>query len=554
MNTKTTTDVLIVGAGPVGLTLSNDLAARGVDFQIIDQLAQPTSNSRAHGLQSRTLECLDVLDLAKPILDAAQRPQPPLMIMSGDKTVARLDFSGFLHAPFPYQLVIWQQRIERALAAELEKRGHRVQRGVRLVSFEMDENGVTTLSEAGDGKRSIRARWIAGCDGGHSTVREMLGLKMQGSTMPGGLWLGEFDLDWQRSRDTMYEWWHKDGMVVAIYVDFNEKWHVFVESIDAERAEPDLEELQAIFRQRTGEHNAVLSNPLWRGKLVVNQRMPDHFVVGRAVLAGDAAHVHSAAGGQGMNTGIQDALNLSWKLALAVAGAAAPGLLETYESERLPNARKVLRAAQTYHRLELPHGVFGRWAGGLVVKAIQSIRPFGAAALGRIGMLDVNYETSVLSQQDATEGLAAGQRVPDVPCRLDGKATHLFEVIRGTKAHLFLFAGKTPTNETLEALKRIDASMRPIQQHLRVLYVFASEAQIRNCGIPDANIITDGGGHLQQALGWHDAETMYVRPDGYIGLRANGAAEATLFAYLAQIYADLRAVGERPGSGKPRAA
>src|SRR5262249_35864201 len=121
-------------------------------------------------------------------------------------------------------------------------------------------------------------------------------------------------------------------------------------------------------------------------------------------------------------------------------------------------------------------------------------------------------------------------------------------------AHLLLFAGKVPSNVTLEAFKRIEASTRPVQQHRRVRYVFASEAQTRSCGIPGTNIITDGGEHLQPTLGWRAAETRDVGPAGCIGLRAKGAAEATLLAYLARIYADLRAVGERPASGKPRAA
>ncbi|MBV8835023.1 MAG: FAD-dependent monooxygenase [Alphaproteobacteria bacterium] len=537
------TDVLIVGAGAVGLTLANDLAARGVDVVIIDALAEPTRNSRAHGLQSRTLECLDVLDLARPILAAAQRPQPPFLIMSGQKELARIDFSAFAHAPFPYQLVVWQQSIERTLAAALQQRARHVARGVQLENFAVDETGVTARLAAPEDERTIRARFIVGCDGGHSAVRHGLGLSMKGQTLPGCFWLGEFDLDWERSRDAIYEWWHEDGMVAAIYIDFNEKWHVFVEFTDGERAEPTLDELQAIFRDRTGERAARLSNPLWRGKLVVNQRMPDHFIVGRAILAGDAAHVHSAAGGQGMNTGIQDALNLGWKLALAVAGAAAPALLSTYESERLPNARNVLRKAQSYHRLEVPHGAVGRWAGALVVKAIQSIRPFGAAALARIGMLDIGYEDSVLSHQETpARGPLAGQRVPDAPCRLDGKASRMHDVIRGSRAHLFMFAGRKPTRDTLEAFRAIEAGTRSIEAQLRVLTVFASETQMDGT-IPSSQTITDGGGYLQRALGWDGPELMYVRPDGYIGLRlalpADKATDKALFAYLRRVYAGL---------------
>jgi 2-polyprenyl-6-methoxyphenol hydroxylase-like FAD-dependent oxidoreductase len=306
MNVDEGVDVLIVGAGPVGLTLANDLAARGTSFRIIDELAEPTPNSRAHSLQSRTLEALDHLNLAQAMLDAAQKPQPPLLYLSGKKMIVRVDFASFLHRPYPYQLVIWQQRIERVLEAELQQRGHRVERATRLTTFETDDHGVTAHVERDrTGSEVIRAGWIVGCDGGHSTVRKTLGLKMEGTTLPEHLWLGELDIEWKRSRDTMYVWWHKDGLTSALFIDFTQKWHIMVEC-DKCKEKPTLERMRALFSEQTGEIDARLQNPAWMGTLTINQRMPGHFMMGRAFLAGDAAHVHSAAGGQGMNTGMQD--------------------------------------------------------------------------------------------------------------------------------------------------------------------------------------------------------------------------------------------------------
>jgi 2-polyprenyl-6-methoxyphenol hydroxylase-like FAD-dependent oxidoreductase len=247
-------DVLIVGAGPVGLTLANDLAARRVSFRIIDALPEPTRNSRAHGLQSRTLEGLDALGLAAPMLVAAQRPPPPMIVLSGMKTIARLDLGSFHHEPSPYQLVIWQQRIEQVLNDALDHRGHCVERARHLVTFEMDSAGVVAQVEQATGNRNIiRAGWIVGCDGGRSTVRETLGLKMRGATIPNTFLLGEFDIDWKRSRDAMYEWWHKDGMASAIYIDFTKKWHVIIESAESESKSPSLDRMRALFRDRTGD-------------------------------------------------------------------------------------------------------------------------------------------------------------------------------------------------------------------------------------------------------------------------------------------------------------
>jgi 2-polyprenyl-6-methoxyphenol hydroxylase-like FAD-dependent oxidoreductase len=541
-------DVLIVGAGPVGLTLANDLAARGVSFRIIDTLPEATRNSRAHGLQSRTLEALDTLGLAEAILAGAQHPQPPMLILSGKKVAARLDFARFPHEPYPYQLLIWQQNIERILQTALGKRGHFVERSTRLATFEMDTDGVTAHIDRENGDQdTIRAGWIVGCDGGHSTIHETLGLKMEGTTIPGQFLIGEFDLNWKRSRDTAYEWWHRDGVAVAIYIDFTKKWHVFIQRDQTQTQPPDLEQMRALFCERTGDSDIQLSNPAWMGALIINQRMPNRFIVERAIIAGDAAHVHSPAGGQGMNTGMQDALNLGWKLALAVSGAASSTLLQTYESERLLNARKVLRSSLKYQRFMFPRGAFERLVTGAFFRAVMAIRPFGETVARTVGMLDVNYADSSLSRHDSSETASrtrAGWHVPDVACRRNGRATGLFEILRGTRANLLLFAGATPTIETVAALRTIKQAVAPFESSLCVHYVFTSELDADAAGINDASVITDGGQYLETAFGMTKPEIIYVRPDGYIGLRTQNLNRSTLIEYLNLIYAMRQAAGQ----------
>jgi 2-polyprenyl-6-methoxyphenol hydroxylase-like FAD-dependent oxidoreductase len=533
-------DVLIVGAGPVGLTLANDLVARGVSCRIIDQLAEPTRRSRAHALQSRTLEALDTIGLAKSIIAAAQNPQPPFLILSGERTIARIDFASFLHVPYPYLIIIWQQRIERVLEGELAGRGLQVERGTRLVSFEMNSGGVIAKVDRGGGNwDAIRASWIIGCDGGHSTVRHALGLQMQGTTMPGCFWLGEFDIDWKRSRDILYEWWHRDGIATADYIDFTAKWHVAIECRRDSGGAPDLAKMCALFRKRTANNEVTLSNPDWIDTLKVNQRMPEHFIVGRAILAGDAAHVHSAAGGQGMNTGMQDALNLGWKLALTVSGGGSTTLLQSYEAERLPNAHNLLRKTRTFHHIEVPHGLIGRWIGGKIFGAIQSIRSFGDAALGRVGMLNVNYEDSLLSLHDsrqATSHTRAGWHIPDAPCKRDGRATTLFEILRGPTANLLFFAGTNPTAGTRASFKGIQQKLAPLNSQIRMHDVFASEVDANEALLNERNPIIDGGQHLQTALGLSEPEIVYVRPDGYIGLRTQRLHAHSVCQYLSRIY------------------
>ncbi len=536
-------DVLIVGAGPVGLTLANDLARRNVDFRIIDELETPTIRSRAHGMQARTLEALDVLNLAEPMIAAGQHPQPPLLMMHGAKLLARVDFGNMQHSPYryPYQFVIWQQRVEQVLNDALLKAGHFIERSTKLLDIAMDDNGVTAKVERDGTQEHVRASWIVSCEGGRSVVREKLGLKMRGAgKLRGTFLIGEVDMDWKRSRDQMYEWWHDAGIATALYIDFTQRWHVLVEhSGEQITQDAQLDLMNAFFRERTQE-NVNITNPAWIVDTVFYNGMPDRFIVGRAILAGDAAHVHIAAGGQGMNTGIQDALNLGWKLALTVSGAANAALLQTYESERWPNARAVLRATQLYRKIQLPRGWFGRTLAAALFNAMR-IGPLGDALLGRrVGMLGIHYRKSTLSRQQSKRyrrDTSAGYRVPDLPCRTATTALRLFDVIRGTRATLLLFAGQAPDASVLNALHMIASEMSALSDLVRVRYIFASEIDAQAAEMHDSDALLDGTEHLQRGLGLLVPEVLYIRPDGYIGLRTDDLNPRTLSDYLSRIYA-----------------
>ncbi len=536
-------DVLIVGAGPVGLTLANDLARRNVDFQIIDALAQPTTHSRAHGMQSRTLESLDVLGLAQPMMQAAQHPQPPMVLLSRKKVLARIDFDAIDHTPypFPYQVIIWQQRVEQVLERTLASLGHNVQRSTKLVGFDMDAVGVTAHVEREGRPDTIRAAWIVSCEGGRSVVREQLRLPMRGAgLLPGRFLIGEVDLDWNRSGDQIYQWWHASGMAAALYIDFTNKWHVFVEHFGEEiPADAQLERMNALFHERT-EECVRISNPAWFSDAAFYNGMPERFVVERAILAGDAAHVHSSAGGQGMNTGIQDALNLGWKLSLAVSGIASPSLVQTYDDERRPNARAVLRASELYRKIQIPQGPIAQWFATALFKAISTIGPLANAVMGRrVGMLGLNYRTSPLSSQRirrCPRATRAGRRVPDLPCRTSRSALRFFDVIRGTHATLLLFAGRTPDAQVIDTLRKIESLVAGLSKHLHVRYVFATEIDARTAGMIDSDALLDGTEHLQRSFGFAEPEVVYIRPDGYIGLRTQDLDPKALSAYLSRIY------------------
>lgn len=535
------TKVLIVGAGPVGLTLAVDLAKRGIPFRIIDILAEPNRNSRAHGVQSRTLECLDILALAQPILDEAQSPQPCMTIRRGSRTVARLDFAGACHTPFPYELLIWQQNIEKTLRETLTSLGHEIEWNSKLARLSQHPGQVSATIERGSAKERIMAEWLVGCDGEKSMVRREADLQMQGAAMPHSFLLGEFDIAWGESTDTVLQWWHPNGITVAVYIDLTQKWHVIIESRKAEDTQPTLDRFQSLFTERTEDPSATLSKPVWMNHATFDAAMSDRFIVGRVLLAGDSAHVHSSAGGQGLNTGVQDALNLGWKLALAANGTAAPSLLQTYDEERVDNARRVLAETIRYHRFVLPSSPLAMFFTGLYFRALGRNRTIGDAARRKVGMLNIGYRGGPLSgmtTENRKTRVRAGDFLPDASCRIMRKPGHLRDILRGTRATLLMYTGINPDAHTLAAMCGIEQSLAPLNASVSARYVFSSETDLASAQPAGEGIVLDGCGYIRSALGFTGPELVFVRPDGYIGLRTPDITQRTLFDYLHWIYAD----------------
>jgi 2-polyprenyl-6-methoxyphenol hydroxylase-like FAD-dependent oxidoreductase len=539
-------DVLIVGAGPAGLTLANDLALRGVPFRVIDSLPEPMRESRAHGMLGRTLIALDKLELAAPMLAAAKKPTPVFREYFGTKLVTEMDNETVPHDPYPVALPIFQQRVVRVLEAALAERGHRIEWSTRLVKFAMDSDGVTVEVDRKGTRDTIRAAWIVGCEGGHSTVRKTLAPKFPGETLNLRGLFCECDLDWKLSRDIWWTWHSKDGLAAAIYNDFTEKWHVAVVDLDqtpSEAASSPFERIGVMLRRMSG-HNVQLSNPAWiHGDTSPSQRVAESFIMRRAALAGDAAHVFTSAAGHGVHCAIEDALNLSWKLALTISRAATPSLLRTYDTERRGHAHDVIRNTRSVQRFLTLPPVIRRmlWKSLFVVG--KHLRSIGAIFRKQAEKLITDYEKSPLSRQDSsqvTHRTRAGLHVPDAACRVGGRPTRLFEIIRGPQADLLLFTGSSPIPETLSALRAIEQSVVPLGEHLHVYYVFPSQAYASDAGLRenDSGVIVDGLAKIEAAFGIQAPELVYIRPDGYIGLRTQDLRPRTLLEYLGLIYSD----------------
>jgi 2-polyprenyl-6-methoxyphenol hydroxylase-like FAD-dependent oxidoreductase len=341
----TSTDVLVIGAGPTGLTTAVSLAQQGHDVTVVDNQAAGDNTSRAAVVHARTLEVLEPLEVAER-LTARGLHTSRFTIRDRDRVLVPIGF-GRLPTRYPYILMISQAETERVLLDRLTELGGRVARPYTLRAIDQDDAGVTAVFT--DGSR-IRADYLVGSDGMHSTVREQAGIGFPGGSYAESFALADVRLSGGLPSDEAILYFSPDGLVVIAPLPGG-AFRV-VATVDDGAIEPDAAFVQRILDTRgPRRERAVVREVIWGSRFRVHHRIADEFRSGRVFLAGDAAHVHSPAGGQGMNTGIQDAANLAWKLALVVRGRAPGSLLDSYERERRPVARGVVSTTDRLTRL-----------------------------------------------------------------------------------------------------------------------------------------------------------------------------------------------------------
>jgi 2-polyprenyl-6-methoxyphenol hydroxylase-like FAD-dependent oxidoreductase len=356
MTPKQNAPVLIVGAGPTGLTLALTLRLHGVNVRLVDRAPAAVAVSKALAVWSGSMEALAGLGVIDEFLAAGERLRS-VSIGDGKRTLATLPAGEGVDSPYPFPLLLPQSRTEAILGARAAALGVQVERAVELVGLVQDASGVTaTLRHAQGGEETFRTQYVVGADGARSFVRQTLGIEFEGYTEPQTFLLGDIKISGgELDHRSFYIWWHDGGTVVLLPFE-QDTWRMFAVRPDSEdrgqredRSPVDqpatLEELQR-HMDRHGPPDTRIHSPSWLSAFRTNERLAARYRVERVFLAGDAAHIHSPAGGQGMNTGIQDATNLGWKLAYVLSGRGeADLLLNSYEAERRPTARDVIAAA-----------------------------------------------------------------------------------------------------------------------------------------------------------------------------------------------------------------
>ncbi len=529
MSTKAITpiEVLIVGAGPVGLTLAIDLASRGIAIRIIDKATRYAIGSRARGVSPRTQEVFEDLGVLKTLASYAS-PFLPMRFYDPDNKLVR-EINGSVNptavstpdTPYRIPLMVSQTDTESVLRERLSVFGYQVEMGCELVEFVQHDDYVQAIVQQGDGVEIIHTQFLVGCDGGHSMVRKMATISFAGETWEDTYQVFANVRVQGLAPDYWYSWALAGVGSVMLQPMRDGQWFFAAPAVPNEKGElPDasLETLQSLVDRTVQDTTIQLSDPSWITIWRPNIRMVDRYRCGRILLAGDAAHVHSAAGGQGMNTGIQDAYNLGWKLGLVLRGA-PDTLLDSYQMERLPVAKGVLDSTSKRHKAFRQTDTEGKTTG---VQALTDLVS-GKDPFADTSQLSISYRDSSLSVNvDEYTGIRAGDRAPDAPCIrvCDGKPVRLFDVFQGTHFTLLSF-GDAP-KPCLPHQYRCD---------VQAYTVSFSGHQSDN----DDHSLYDRDENARRAYGVTSDALVLVRPDGYVGLTMGGSNPRPVLDYLQHV-------------------
>lgn len=451
--------VLISGAGPIGLTMANELARYGVSVRIVDKAAARTDKSKALVLWPRTLELLRHGGYVEPFLKAGNVAHGA-QLSDGKTIVARVTMDS-IDTVYPYALMIAQSETERVLEETLASRGVKVERTVSMESFsEKSTGGLEAVLRKADGKsETVQADWLLGCDGAHSTTRHALGFSFEGTTQDSDWYLADVHVTGLEPTDMLHIFWHRDG-ILAFFPIAAGRWRVIADLGPAtgsgHHPDPTLDEIQAMVAHR-GNPGIKLKDPVWLAAFRINERKVTDYARGRVFLAGDAAHIHSPAGGQGMNTGMQDAFNLAWKLNLVIKGIAKPSLLDTYSTERSAVGEMVLSNAGRMTEAAIARNPVIQSLRNAMVKFALSFPQIGHVMADTLSELNIAYPKSPLSVAGAhpAHGPKPGHRWPEPIAADTGKSR--FMAIGPADAVADLVAKFPNLVEAASGAKRADA-------------------------------------------------------------------------------------------------
>lgn len=545
-------EVLVVGAGPTGLTLACELARRGIRPRIIDERFEPSQQSRAFGVHARTMELFDSMGAIQALL-ARGNPAQGLSVYSRGQRIAHIPMNGQIDSKYPYVLIVAQSDTERVLTEHLAGLGVTIERSTALVGFEQDEHGVTADLRLPDGAgQAVRCRYLIGCDGAHSVVRKRLGIEFEGAPYPTQWLLTDLTIDWDYPQAELGVFTHPRG-VIAYFPLSHQRGRLIFQlpgaGLDADLGEPTLDDVRRLLAERDLPFRDVRDS-VWLSYFRLHHRLAARFRDGRVFLAGDAGHIHSPVGGQGMNIGIQDAYNLAWKLALVLRGHAGEPLLASYEVERRRVDEGVVDLTHRATTMVMLRNPVLQALRNAVVRVATRLDAVQERMLSLISQIEHHYRESPIVAEAWTmarrvagftppaDDLAPGERVPDFPLTRAraGAETSLYALLSGTEHHLLLFTGVNPDVDELTRLRGVAERVAAQYRDIIELHLVRGPGE-EPAGLPEVvSQHVDRNLHMHGAFGAGRASVYLIRPDGYVGFRNQPVDVEALSAYLAALF------------------
>jgi len=534
-------DALVVGGGPTGLAMASDLLRHGVRARVIDRAPGPTNLSRAVVVMPRTLEEFELRGIAQDLVDRGQ-PVEHFSVYAEGHMILETDFN---HLPTRYRYLLStpQDQTELVLTEHLHRLGGEVEWRTEMLAMEQDGRGVDVEVKKPDGATErVRAKWLMGCDGAHSVTRKMLGIPFKGAQYKDEWVLGDVVIDWDYPHDRTSAFFTQEGYT-AIFPMPEGRHRIYASHAEELGVDPTLDDLQRLV-ERSCAIPAKLRDPRWLSHFHVHHRKAPRYVKGRVFLAGDAAHIHSPESGLGMNTGIQDAFNLAWKIGLVHAGKARSEILDSYQQERSAEGLKVVRASDAMHKA---WAVFDPRAQKVRNRFFQLASEFykrHQRSIDKQSQLAIEYSKSPICSQNLPRrlspihaGPAAGTHAIDgdlvVPADVPGKGrrTTLFDRLHGVKHKLLLFAGAPKRRHEAELLDQAETLVNGYGDVVDIVYLTCDETDLAH---PDTYV--DVTMKLHRDYGANHGAAYLIRPDGYIGYRGCPISPAGLAAHLAGVF------------------